>query len=526
MPVLHTLAVAAALAATPSAAQVCDSRIYLDSNRNGVMDATENGVPNVAVSDGERIVRSAADGRYLLPARPGKTLFVIKPAGYVLPRRADGLPDRFANQSSVVAGLRFGGVPESDSGCRSFALWPADENRAGDQVLSVLVFGDPQPKSTIDVDYYRRDIIEPLVGRTDAALGISLGDIVHDDLSLLPAVKAADALLGTPWLHAAGNHDLDFDAPDDAHSLESFRNQFGPDTSVWEEKLAIFIVLDDVVYLPGERPDYIGGLRESQFAFLQTYLAQADKAKLLVIAAHIPLFQNGSGRETFRSADRRRLFTLLEPFRDVLLLTSHSHTQTQVLHGPDSGWSGPGRLYEYNAGATCGAFWSGVKDASGIPDSTMSDGTPNGYARLHITRGDYRLSWFNARQHPNRAMAIHAPQVLRQGAYPGFGMTVNVFMARPDTVVEARIDDGEWRTMQRVLQPDPLVLQVNADDDRSAVLRAYDRAPEATASGHLWRMALPTDLPVGTYRITVRASDAWLGTVEQGSRYELRAAKP
>ena len=156
----------------------------------------------------------------------------------------------------------------------------------------------------------------------------------------------------------------------------------------------------------------------------------------------------------------------------------------------------------------------------------MSDGTPNGYARLLIGHGDYRLSWFNARQEPNQAMAVHAPKVLRQGAYPGFGMTVNVFMARPDTVVEARIGDRPWQTMQRVEQLDPLILQINVMDDRSSELTAYDRTPEATRSSHLWRMALPTDLPVGTYRITVRASDVWLGTVEQTSQYELKAREP
>jgi hypothetical protein len=515
---------AAALAATPWMAKACDSRIYLDGNRNGVMDVSESGVPDVEVSDGERIVRSGADGRYVLPAQPGKTLFVIKPAGYELPRRADGLPDRFANQASVVTGLRYGGVAGSDSGCRSFALWPSPP--VADAGLSVLVFGDPQPKSALDVDYYRRDIIAPLAGRPEARLGISLGDIAHDDLTLLPEIKAADAALDTPWLYAAGNHDLDFDAPDDAHSLESFRNQFGPDTSVWEEPLANFIVLDDVVYLPGRTPDYIGGLRESQFAFLQAYLAAADKSKLLVIAAHIPLFNARGDRETFRLADRKRLFALLAPFRDVLLLTAHSHTQTHYRHGPDSDWFGAGRLHEYNAGATCGAFWSGLKDEAGIPDAIMSDGTPNGYARLLIDRNDYRLKWFNARQQPNRAMAIHAPKVLRQGSYPGFGMTANVFMARPDTVVEARIGDGPWRSMQRVNQPDPLIRDINAMDDRSDVLRAYDRTPEATASSHLWRIALPTDLPVGSHRITVRASDAWLGTVEQTSQYELQAAEP
>ncbi|HTL14365.1 MAG TPA: hypothetical protein VL251_04650, partial [Thermomonas sp.] len=54
--------------------------------------------------------------------------------------------------------------------------------------LRVLVFGDPQPKSARDVDYYRRDIVQPLVGRHGAGLGIALGDIVDDAPGLYPAV--------------------------------------------------------------------------------------------------------------------------------------------------------------------------------------------------------------------------------------------------------------------------------------------------------------------------------------------------
>lgn len=512
------------LLAAPAVLPACETYVFRDDNRDGNRDADEPGLAGVAVSDGVRIVRTGQDGRYELAARPGKTLFVIKPAGYDVPRRADGLPDIFSNQAATLTGLRFGGVPVSDSACRSFALWPRTAD--ADAPLSVLLFGDPQPKSALDVDFYRRDIIEPLQGRVQARLAISLGDIVHDDLSLFVPVRAVDATLGLPWLYVAGNHDLDFDAPDDAHSLESFRNRFGPDTFAWEEPQANFIVLDDVVYLPGERPDYIGGLRESQFAFLRDYLAGADRTKLLVIAMHIPLFPIPGGREGFRAADRERLLALLLPFRDVLLLTAHSHAQNHWQYGPGEGWHGAGRLYEYNAGAACGGYWSGLKDAAGIPDSTMSDGTPNGYARLLADRDDYRLYWFNARQQPGQAMAIHAPKVLRQGAYPGFAVSVNVFMARPDTKVEARIDDGQWRAMQRVSRPDPLLVQVNLADDASERLRSFDRAPEATPSSHLWRMNLPTDLPVGVHRITVRVSDAWLGTLEQSADYRLESVQP
>jgi hypothetical protein len=514
----------ALLFSAPLAALPCTPSVFLDSNRNGERDGRERGLPGIRVSDGERIVSTDRQGIYSLTAEPGKTLFVIKPAGYALPRRPDGLPDGFASQASTLQGLKYGGVTKADPTSRHFALWPEKKPVKAD--TTVLVFGDPQPKSMQDVGYYRQDIVQPLVGRHDAILGISLGDIVNDDLSLHAEVKKVDKALNTPWLYVAGNHDLDFDAPDDAGSLESFRSQFGPDTFAREESAANFIVLDDVIYLPGGKPAYVGGLREAQFRFLQSYLETADKTKLLVISAHIPFFQASPVRETFRSADRKRLFDMLKPFRDVLLLTAHSHAQSHVRHGTETDWHGTGRLHEYNAGAACGGYWSGIKDAQGIPDAAMEDGTPNGYAKLVISDGDYRLNWFNARQQPNQALALHAPKVLRQGAYPGTAVYANVFMARHDTVVAVRIDQGGWHPMVRVQQADPRVLEVNALDDSSAVLRAYDRMPEAADSNHLWRFALPTDLPEGLHAITVRASDEWLGTVEQGAQYELRRAEP
>jgi hypothetical protein len=126
---------------------VCDSRVFIDTNRNGVFDAGERGLSGVAVSDGVHIVRSDRDGRYRLAAMPGKTLFVIKPSGYALPKRADGLPDFFANQAGSGAKLKYGGVVHSDTACKSFALNPEAQNP--ELPLSVLLFGDPQPKSAV-----------------------------------------------------------------------------------------------------------------------------------------------------------------------------------------------------------------------------------------------------------------------------------------------------------------------------------------------------------------------------------------
>ncbi len=398
--------------------------------------------------------------------------------------------------------------------------------RAGEDGLRVLVFGDPQVKSAREVDYYRRDIVEPLRGRHGAQLGITLGDVVDDVPALHPVVKAETARLGIPWLYAPGNHDVDPDATDDAGSLRSFNREIGPDTFIRETGLANFVVLDDVIALPGRKPAYIGGFREDQFLLLEARLPELRKDRLLVLAMHIPLFEE-AGKDSFRDEDRARLFALLQPFPHVLVLSAHSHAQRHVFHDADDGWQGATPLHEYNVGAACGSYWSGVEDAAGIPDAMMADGTPNGYAVLTVKPGgDYALAWHNARDATDSQIGLHAPKVLRHGAYPAWGVFANVYMGMDDTRVEYRVDDGEWMPMKQVLQPDPALLVENMRDDLAEALRGYDRSPEAEPSPHLWRAALPTKLEAGEHRIEVRAFDRWRGEVRASTTYRLEEAGP
>ena len=398
--------------------------------------------------------------------------------------------------------------------------------RAGEDGLRVLVFGDPQVKSEREVDYYRRDIVEPLRGRHGAQLGITLGDVVDDVPALHPVVKAETARLGIPWLYAPGNHDVDPDATDDAGSLRSFNREIGPDTFIRETRLANFVVLDDVIALPGRKPAYIGGFREDQFLLLEARLPKLRKDRLLVLAMHIPLFEE-AGKDSFRDEDRARLFALLQPFPHVLVLSAHSHAQRHVFHDADDGWQGAAPLHEYNVGAACGSYWSGVEDAAGIPDAMMADGTPNGYAVLTVKPGgDYALAWHNARDATDSQIGLHAPKVLRRGAYPAWGVFANVYMGMDDTRVEYRVDDGEWMPMKQVLQPDPALLVENMRDDLAEALRGYDRSPEAEPSPHLWRAALPTKLEAGEHRIEVRAFDRWRGEVRASTTYRLEEAGP
>lgn len=524
---LLLIAASATWADLPAACR--QGAVFDDRNGNARRDPGENGIPGVLVSDGIELARSDGDGRYRLRNDAGRAVFVIKPAGHAVALRPDGLPDHWRAPAAAAQAAR----------C-DFALQRAHDNEAG---LDVLVFADPQVQSDVDVGHYEHDIIEPILGEGGrlpraagtgvADLGITLGDIVaRGRTSLYPALDAATARLATPWLHVPGNHDMDAHATTDAGALGAFSRHYGPDTFAWEETNATFVLIDNVVRLPGPSASYIGGLREDQFGFLERYLATVPVERLLVIATHIPLFDTAPDRETFRRADRRRLFALLERFPRRLVLSGHTHSQRHHFHDASTGWLGKTPLHEYNVGAASGAFWSGVRDATGIPDATMGDGTPNGHARLRVgADGGYRLGWHPARLQPGdpartAAMHLHAPKILRRGAYPAWGIYANVYMGHADTRVEYRVDGGEWRPMRRVERPDPKLLIENVADDQAPSLRGYDRSPEATPSPHLWRGALPTDLAAGAHRVEVRAFDTWLGEQRAWIEYRLDDASP
>ena len=488
--------------------------VFEDLDGDGRRGAQEPGLRGVRVSDGRDIVASGEDGGWQLPRPPAGPVFLVKPAGFVVPAGEDGLP-------------RFWRRP-GDADC-VLAL----QRRDAAASLKVIVSSDPQAGSAREVDYYAQVAARGFGAHRDAALGLTLGDVANDDLSLYPSLVAATTAAGPPWLHASGNHDLDADAAGDAGSLKAFRETFGPDSFAWEERQAAFVILDNVVALPGQRPAYVGGLREEQFEFLERYLAGVDRRRLLVVAAHIPWFDTAAEGQppTLRLADRERLFALLRPFPKLLLLSGHRHAQRMYFHDARSGWRGREPLREYNVGAMSGAYWSGVPAADGVPDATMADGTPRGFATLEIDdEGGYRLAW-----HPTSlpagnpaltgAMALHAPRVLRRGAYPAWGVYANVFLGHAGTRVEYRVDEGAWQPMRHWPAPDPRLLLENARDDLAETLRAYDRSPEAEPSTHLWRGALPTRLDAGEHRVEVRAFDDHGGEHRASIGYRLLDAQ-
>ena len=182
-------------------------------------------------------------------------MFVIKTDAYTFLKAADGLPAFWRHyRPNGSPALKYGGIAATGEAGRGWDFALQSNRHDSRRGFQMLVFTDSQTASLKDIGYYQQSIVTPLVGQTKARLGTTLGDIVNDDLGLYPAINKVTTQLGVPWFHVPGNHDLDFDAADDDHSPDSWRNIYGPDTYVVYEGGGSFLFLDDVVYGPDAKP--------------------------------------------------------------------------------------------------------------------------------------------------------------------------------------------------------------------------------------------------------------------------------
>ena len=485
LPGLLPLAVLASFAAARAFGAA--GFVFDDGNGDGVRQPGEPGLASVAVSNGVDVVLTGPDGAYRIPDRPGARVFVVKPRGWRPPVDAENLPLFHA--------------PPGARAAVDFPLRRADEPDA----LRVLVVTDPQPASAAEVGYLSRGLVDRVGGRGDVAFGVTLGDVVYDRPDLFHAVNAALARIGVPWYSIPGNHDLALGTPDEAAAVAPFEAVYGPSTYAFHAGPALFVALDDV--RPQGGPRYVGGLRGDQLQFLGNLLAVTPDDEWVVLMVHVPLFPpDPSGTETFRPADRQRLFGLLGGRPHVLVLSGHTHYQRHVMHGPGDGWAGPNPLHEYNVAAACGGFWGGPLDSGGISVATMWDGTPPGYAVLHFAGDRVTFDYVPSRLPADHQLALHAPAAVapRQGFVSYYA---NVFNGHDGWTVEARVDDRAWNPIRRILGWDPSYAAAFLAQDADSRPSGRTRLPDPVVCYHLWRGTLPADLAPGRHMLYVRATD-------------------
>ncbi len=475
--------------------------VFLDAVGNGIRGKNAVPLAGVAVSNGKEVVRTDRNGKYRLPVSEDSVLFVVKPAGYKVPLNENNLPQfYYIHKPKGSPKYQYTGVaPTGDLPTSiDFGLQPQKESKQ----FRMMLFGDPQPRNQAEVDFMAHDVIAQAVrdaARYDAKFGVSLGDIMFDVLSLYASLNGTIGQIGLPWYNVVGNHDLNFDAPDNTTSTETFQNHYGPQYYSFDYGQVHFVVLNDVVWDGAAKRGYHGEITKDQLEWLKNDLALVPKDKLVFVAMHIPLegVQN-----------REELFRLLEPFPHTFSASAHTHVQQHLFYGDAQGWKGKNPHHHLNHVTVCGCWWGGAPDERGIPHATMSDGVPNGYSIVEFSGNRYKVSYIPASRPESEQMRIWAPEEVRRTDTGLTDVVVNIYAGSPRSTVDMRLDDGEWKPMLNFQGQDPHYAKLKTLEE-GATPPPGRRLPRASQTRHLWKAPLPSRVSLGVHKIEVRTTDMW-----------------
>jgi len=258
--------------------------VFVDANRNGQLDANEVGLADVRVSNGLDVVLTDDAGRYEIAAEDPSIIFITKPRNYATPVNGHMLPQFYYihHVSGSSPAFRYRGIdPTGPLPAQiNFPLIERDEEDSFEAILMT----DPQPQTNRELDYIRDDLVSELIG-TEAVFGMTMGDILFDDLSMFPRYNALIARIGIPWYNVPGNHELNFEADTDQDSLETFKRFFGPPYYAFEYADALFVVLDNIEYKGNGEADtgdvrgsggYDASISQNQLRWLEQELAHVD----------------------------------------------------------------------------------------------------------------------------------------------------------------------------------------------------------------------------------------------------------
>ena len=517
-------------------AEVARGTVFIDSNENGLLDPGERGLSNVRVSNGAEIVLTGADGRYEIEIDDEAILFITKPANYATPVNGHMLPQFYYihQPKGSPPGLRYQGIfptgplPEEIN----FALLPRPEEKK----FEALLFADTQPQTNRELDYIRDDIIPELVG-TSSVFGMTLGDILFDDLSMFPRFNGIISKIGIPWYNVPGNHEMNFKAKSDQYSLETFKRFFGPPYYAFEYADALFVVLDNIYYKGTGNADpkdlrgaggYEASFSNKQLSWLAGELAFVPKETLIFVATHAPL---GSESGVFTTKNRKKLFRLLSGRPNLYSVAGHTHTTDHVYFGKDDGFAGPSELHHHVLATVSGSWWSGPFDERGIAVSDQRDGTPKGYHVLEVDSTNVSVRFKAAGKPANFQMRImydvaHHEQskdanrdfmhgvkldgFMSEDEVAAAAILVNLFDGGPKSKVSYRVNDGNYVPMERVLRTDPYI--VEQFQRYESVKKSWVQATDST---HIFSADLDDSISRGTHTVTVRAIDEF-GRVHHG----------
>jgi hypothetical protein len=335
---------------TPSRNSLVNSKVL-----RGSVLSKGKGLESIVVSDGFSVVVTDKKGKFeLTPHQEAVTLFISTPAGYA-----------FANENGIVRHYCLLNKVDVNKEI-NYELVPLERD---DDEHQFIILADPQVRNKSDVEKMMNQSVPDVqkflaaAGPNTLLHGITVGDIVWDDLEYFNDYNVAVQKMGIPFFQCLGNHDMDYRKGGDETSDDTFQKMYGPTYYSFNRGQVHYVVMDDVRYLGTER-DYDGYIQQHQLEWLKKDLSFVPHDKLIVLCVHIPVH---SGVK-----NNNELYSILGD-RNVHIMSGHTHYHVNAIRN---------NVYEHNHGTVCGAWWTGP---------ICGDGTPNGYGIYHVKGNS--LSW-------------------------------------------------------------------------------------------------------------------------------------
>ena len=445
-------------------------------------------IEGVVVSDGVTVTTTDAQGIYQMRVkRNAPFVFVSVPAEYEIPVE-NGMPKIY---KKIAMG-------DNDVVQRSFKL----ERTGKKKRFTLLALADVQIGRDDEVTMLDEEVLPLLIPYVQQELeapvyGISLGDLVWDNMPFHEVYKQRIRKIGVPVFQVIGNHDHNKAITVDADADASFEAAFGPTYYSYNIGDCHFIVLDDVLYTGSS--SYTADITDEQMAWLEQDLKYVPKDKLIIIGLHIATSRRN--RPTSHVADYKELYALLDGY-NVRILSGHSHNNYTTTISET--------IEENTLGAVMGAYWNG--------EELCNDGSPRGYAVYEIEGNRIRNWYYKGTAFPREyQMYLYGPGEAVSEKYRD-GLILNIFNWHTTWTVEVQEDNAGWVTL-------PSDSNLRYEMDR----RAYDfmfgdtkpehrpTAEPESNNDHMFYYK-PASESWGT--VTVRASDPYGNVYTESIRNE------
>ena len=272
-----------------------------------VKDSAGNGIAGVVVSDGLEVTATDERGIYYLASDLARRnfVFVSVPADCEIPA-TQGCPRfyRKIDRKQAVNRADFTLTRRKTPSDRHSLIVMADIQLAADNTSVDSYLGHVVP-----------DVLKTVQGLPTEVYGVSLGDLVWNDMSLFPKYRQGLETLGFTTFSLPGNHDHDPAELTDSLALQSYERYFGPANYSVNIGKIHYLFLDNILFdhAPTAEEEYTIGLTDEICRWIEADLRYVPAGSTLVVSSHCPILYHTKNTAARNHRNFQRFLDAISP---------------------------------------------------------------------------------------------------------------------------------------------------------------------------------------------------------------------